>query len=131
MNTIYIMPFTLLFIFFGGVYFIWLMYRKNLGNKIVRIITIIFVAVAGVFGAVYALDLVQTILGNTVKLSGECQTEFHSGDGEALVTYIRMDGETFTVQNNDFRDIKDGTYTCEVEATPIMYTVIEAKIEEK
>ena len=131
MSSIYFMPFTLLFIFFGGLYFIWLMFRKNLANKLVRIITIVFVAVAGIFGAIYTLDLVQTVLGNTVKMSGECKTEFHHSDSGGHETYIRMGDETFTVQSDQFRHLEDGTYYCEVEATPIMYTVIEVKIEEK
>ncbi|MER1999912.1 MAG: hypothetical protein ABS882_09055, partial [Lysinibacillus sp.] len=90
----------------------------------------VFTSVALLFAAIYTYDTVQYFLGNIVTVSGQCETHFDSEEDKET-TYIRIGEDLFTLHGGEYRDLEDGTYYCEIEATPIMYTVIDAKIEKR
>ena len=130
MKSLLIITFTLLFVSLGSLYFCFYIARKKLGTRVTRIVVYVFTPIALLLAAIYTYDTVQYFLGNTVTVSGQCETHFDS-DEDKETTYIRIGKDLFTLHGGEYRDLEDGTYYCEVEATPIMYTVVDAKIEDR
>ena len=130
MKSLLLITFILLFVSLGALFFCFYIARKKIGTRLTRIVVYVITPITLLLAAIYTFDTVQYFLGNTVKVSGQCETRFDSEEDKET-TYIRIDGELFTLHGGEYRDIEDGTYYCEVEATPIMYTVIDAKIEKR
>lgn len=96
-----------------------------------NLLLITLLAFCSIIVAVFGYDFIQHQRGNTLLEAGECSTTYIRGGKSVDTTEVKLNGETYTIKSDKFKDLPDGTYRCEVAYLPITKYISEVHFETK
>lgn len=104
----------------------WLYIIANKKSTIVHnLLLITLLAFCSIIVAIFGYDFIQLQLGHTLSDAGQCETNFIRGGTSVDTTEVKLNGRTYTIKSDLFKDLQDGLYECEITYLPITKNIVE------
>ena len=110
-------------------YWFYLLSRKK-STVLTNIMLLTLLAFCSIIIAIFSYDFIQLKRGHTVLSEGQCETAYIRGGTSVDTTEIKLNDQLYVVKSNEYADLPDHTYYCEIESLPLTKYVIESDFTE-
>lgn len=110
----------------------WLyLLTKKKSNALSNLVLLVLLTICSVIVALFGYDYIQLQRGNTFSDGGQCVTKFIRGGTSVDATKITLNGQSYTIKSDEYKDLPNGTYECVIEYLPLTKYISDVKFVEQ